>query len=87
MLKVSMVIQRGSIDMLASYQDMLTCSKDMVTCSQDMLTYTQDIMLPLHGKCVQEHHKRLSGHTHICPLDIIGNSRDMETGSKYMSAC
>jgi hypothetical protein len=23
----------------------------------------------------------------ICPLDIIGNFRDMDTGSKYMSAC
>jgi hypothetical protein len=30
---------------------------------------------------------KVSHDTLRCPLDILGNSRDMETGPTYMSAC
>jgi hypothetical protein len=65
MLKVSLDIQRGSIDMLTYTQYIVNAPIDMVIVSWNIIKVSQDTLR--------------------CPLDIIGNSRDMETRSKYKS--
>jgi hypothetical protein len=44
MLKVTLYIQRGSIDMVYNSQEMVTGTQDMLTGSQDMTTCSQGIV-------------------------------------------
>jgi hypothetical protein len=73
-ITVSLDIQRGTTRLGNRLTRHVNRHSIHCLCSSDMVNVSRNII-------------KVSHDTLRCPLDIIGNSRDMDIGSKYMSAC